>query len=353
MKTKISFAFSLLLNAYALLAQDSTALNRWEIDVKDPFNDVHCPVPDGYSMWYMRQNLSCNGFQTILESNSIYNSELKNYSPEYRVETYIPTYKGKKFNAIVGSRYWRMSELKQIPQTDNTVQFLWLWTTFQYKPSERWNLILSSETYKRGNQTSFDQKLGNEFFVIGYLGYAFNKNWQIVGMGNYSWLQKPEGLNRSFLAAFQLKWFPKKNLKLMTGLPVIFATEWTTLEKFDLGVYCWYNMKNASFLRYRINNKFSISTIYKATDLKSDKVFTEPTSIAIENKNITYDNIYQVQHRLSLELGFKFTDNTSVQFNAGRILFTDTKYNYNDEVQLHSTKGNGWFAGVSVYYLNF
>jgi hypothetical protein len=337
-----------------LSSQDTVKTNnQWGIDKNDRFNEVNCPIGDGYSIWFMRQNLSCNSFQTILETTNVYNNHLESNTPEYRLETYIPIIKSKKFNTIIGSRYWRSSLLQENNEIDNITQFIWIWTTLQYQPTEKWNLMLSSETYQSGNKKSFDEKLSNQFFVVGYAGYSMFDNWQIIGLFRYDMLWKPDGLKRSIIPGVQVKWLPQKNLKLMTGMPVIFATEWTPFEKLDLAAYCWYNMKNNAFIRYRITDKISISTIYKASNFKSSDIFGDTKTTTIENQTFSYDNMTQTQHRLALEIGCRFTPNTSIQLTLGRLLYANTKYNLNDNEQRQSTSLKGWYVGASIYFLNF
>lgn len=349
MKQSIFILF-FILSYSTVLGQDDT-LKYWDVNKADPFNNVHCPINDGFSMWLMRQNMMVSGHATVLEYNNIYSVKLKTYSPEYRIETYMPIIQASKINMVLGTRYWKMSMVPEEKEIDKTVQFVWLYTILQYKASERLNLVWSVEGYQKGNETTFHEVEGNKVFTALYGGYALNKHWQLIGFGVYQQLWKHEEMKRSFLGGLQVKWLPTKNIKLMTGMPIILAGE-NSFGKLDLSASFWYNMKGIGFVRYRLTDKAGLSLIFRNNDLYSNDLFFESQTKSFDNKDYTYNNITQFQQRLTVEFGFKCTANTSVQFNFGRILGSDTDYNMDDKNIRSSQNGDGWMGGVSFYFLN-
>jgi hypothetical protein len=302
-------------------------------------------------MWLMRQNMMVSGFATVLEYNNIYSNKLKTYSPEYRIETYMPIVQASRINMVIGTRYWKMSMIPEEKDMQKTVQFVWLYTILQYKASEKLNLVWSVEGYQKGNEATFHEVEGNRVFTALYGGYAFNKQWQLIGFGVYEQLWKYDKLEKTPLGGLQLKWMPTKNIKLMTGMPVVFAGE-SSINKLDLSASFWYNMKGNAFVRYRFTDKTGLSLIFKNSDLYSTDMFFAPQTKSFNNKDYTYNNITQFQQRLTLEFGLKCTKNTSVQFNFGRILSSDTEYNFDDDNIRNSQNGDGWIGGFSFYFLN-
>ncbi len=327
-------------------------VDHWEFDTSDYFNEPHCPVTDGLTMWLLRQNLTLNATQTLLKTEVPLGNNSNYSKSRIHFESYIPFIKHKSFSSMIGVNYHKASILSEDNNDFNkSLNYMWAWIILRYRLNN-WLFNVSNEIYARGDNNSFYKKTGNEIFPIATVAYAFNNKWQIIIMTAYNLKFMEEGKKEMPMLGIQGKYIASNRFKIVFGAPVLCAFDWNFLPDFDLSFKQLLLDRTEAYLRYNITNKIGISLHYNKYDHRSKDTYFANEIPIINNNEVIYNNLSQMQHSISLELGVKTFKNIGAFFTGGYNLGKNISL-YNNETFLQKTNGkHEFFIGLHLQYLN-
>ncbi len=294
----------------------------WKLNTKDDvFWQPNCPLMDGFSLWLLRQKLSIDGTQTILQSETdITNNRLN----KIQITNYLPIIKSKTISSMIGTRYSKYDILSDNENLNKTIQHIWLWTALEYK-LKRWNFILTTENYLKGDEIGLYDKTGNKFFTVFYCGYELNSKWNIILMGGYDRQEMENKIEEKPLIAIEARYQPSEKLKILFGVPTIFAFEWSALKNTDLGFQYFVTGGISSFIQQRITKRVNFSILYNK-EINDDTYFKTNTIISNNNNTISFNNISLTNSQLSAEIGFLTTNYIGINIGLG--------YNFKEKLYL-------------------
>jgi hypothetical protein len=313
------------------LGQDS--LNYWKVDtVNDHFWEPHCPAPtttllDGYTMWLLRQKMTLEAYQTLLNNEMNLDNGKMN---KIQFVNYLPLIGKGNFHSMIGTQYNKFDFQSDNDSLYKSLQVVWLWTVWQYK-FNRWNFIFSTENIYKGDESTVYAKTGNHTSIYIYIGYEFNNRWNLILMGFYDKQQMVGKISQSLMPGLQARYQPSNKLKMLFGLPTLFAAEWTALPKTDIGLR--YDISNESrfFIRQRLSENVSISAQYSSLWRYSDDTyFNNSIYNPGSNNTATFNNISNLQPQLFADVGFKLWKDIGLSIGAG--------YNLSNKMSLYNNK---------------
>ena len=307
-----------------LSGQDS--LKYWQVNTRnDYFWEPNCPIMDGYTLWALRQKMTLEGYQAIL--NNEINLEKKSIN-KIQFTNYLPFICKGNFNSMIGTRYSKFDI-----QSDNeyslnkSIQHVWLWTAWQYKYL-RWNFTLTTESYFKGDENTLFTKTGNQFFSILFIGYELNNHWNLILFGGYNKQQMNGQATEKPIVALQGRYQPSSKLKLLFGVPTIFAAEWTVFTNTDFGMKYFITNESQFFIRQRISNNIGISIQYISVwNHSSDTYFNNSIFNTSGNNEVTFNNISYLQPQLYVDIDFKLFNDIGFSIGLG--------YNLHNKMRLY------------------
>jgi hypothetical protein len=288
----------------------------------DVFFQPHCPLMDGFALYMLRQKFSIQGFQTILQSETDINNNRLN---KILLTNYLPIVKSKRITAMLGTRYSKYDILSDNETLNKTIQHIWLWTALEYR-QKKWDFIFTTENYLKGDEIGLYDKTGNKFFTVLYCGYELDPKWNIVVMGGYDRQEMENKTVEKPLMAIEARFQPSNKFKMLFGVPVIFAFEWSALKYTDLGFQYFINGGISSFIQQRITKKVNFSLLYNR-EINDDTYFKTNSIILNSNNNIAFNNISFTNSQLSAEIGFLTTDFIGINIGLG--------YNFKESIALY------------------
>ena len=331
MKVKKIYLFSILiLVAISMYSQDNS--EYWILESEsDYFWQPNCPIMEGYPLFFLRQKMELNGFQTILQSEYNINDESLN---KVRFTSYLPFIIKGDFKSMIGTRYNKFDVHSNQDNLNNTLQSVWLWTAWQYK-LDKWLFTLTTENYFHGDNVSLYAKTGNRFFSIFYTGYEFNSYWSLILLTGFD-IQKMEGESiEKPIIALQGRYQPSTRFKLLFGAPSVFALEWTMLPKTDIGFHYFITNEKQIFIRQRFSKNISASFQYNSTYNKSNAIYFSSQLLNTDTGIQTaFNNISLNQQQLYTEIGFSLLK--EIGFNIG--------FGYNIESKMELYNNNAFIS---------
>jgi hypothetical protein len=294
--------------------------NYWALNLSDPFLDPTCPLMDPLTLYVLRQKLTLRGYQTILEAQVGNDTLNTDRLRKARIETYIPVIDTDSFQYMLGTKYKQVDIVAQDQEIfGKTVQVLWLFNAAKYVINERSNVVLIFENYERGIEKSFGQDPGNQSWGYGLYNYAFSRQWQLILIAGYE-VDMMAGENKPTPQfAPELRWEPNEQFKLVVGAPVICAFEWSMTP--ELGIAARYDLDQdiGAFLRYKINEKFSLSLIYDRADNETQKTYFDRQDYLVPESRevIPYTNLTQMIDQISLDLGIRTSKEVGLNIAFG------------------------------------
>ena len=329
-------------------AQDS--LKYWKLNTeKDPFWEPHCPAPtttliDGYTLWMLRQKMTVEAYQTLLNNEINLDNGKMN---KIQFANYLPLFGKGNFHSMIGTQYNKFDIQSDNDSLNKSIQVVWLWTVWQYK-FKKWNFSISSENMYKGDENTLYTKTGNHSAIYLYIGYEFNNYWNLILMGFYDKQQLVGKTKRTLLPGIQARYQPSCKLKLMFGLPAIFAAEWTALPKTDIGMGYYISNESRLFIRQRLTNNISISVQYSSLWNYSDEAFFNNSIYNPGNNNeVTFNKMSSLQHELFADLNLKLYKDIGFSIGAG--------YNFSGNMNLYNNKDKVYDALKSkdIIFINF
>jgi len=319
---------------------------HWQLNtLSDPFWEVNMPNMDGYTLWLLRQNMTLAASQSILTSEAgLDNGQLN----KIQFINYSPLFLTDNFNAMIGTKYGKNSFISDNNIINKQLQFLWLWTAWQYKTG-RWNFDFTTENYYKGDAESLFDKTGNNFFTLVYAGYEINPEWSIILLGGYSRQQMENKLITKGIGGGQARFQPSNNFKMLFGAPTLIAVEWSLAENTDAAAKYSIQKDAIFFVRQRLTNVFSISMQFKNDYYKSNDTYFK-TVVLSTGEN--YNNITSAKKQLSGEVGIKLFNDTSLNVAVG--------YSFKGKIKLYRNKDfvsdsynskDGMFASITLQVL--
>lgn len=282
----------------------------WEFDRNDPLWQPHSQLMEGYSMWLLRQDMSQQGTQTIVETEG--DPQAGRLSSVMMV-SYIPIVQGKTFSLMTGSRY-RMQEIEaEDPQWSTKLQKLWLWTSGQVRLG-RWNLVQTTETYWKGDDEGLLDRTGRQFFTMSYAGYEFNKRWIAIALGGYDRQETTHAPKQRFVGGAQLRYQPSPAWKFLFGAPTILDFEGTLPTRTDLGFAWFIAGETSAFVQQRLSEHVNLGIHYSSED-EEGTWFKEKLAPA-SGKTLPFDEIRSTQRQVAMELGLWTSPQVGVNLGA-------------------------------------
>jgi len=110
--------------------QDS---NYWALNLSAPFLEPTCPLMDPLTLFVLRQKLTLQGYQTIIEAQLGNDTVNTDHLRKARIETYIPVIDTDSFQYMLGTKYKQVDLVAEDQETfGKTVQVLWLFNAVKY-----------------------------------------------------------------------------------------------------------------------------------------------------------------------------------------------------------------------------
>ena len=305
--------------------RDSTS---WKTDTKeDAFWKPNAPIMDGFALWMLRQKLSIQGTQTILQSEMDLNNERIN---KIQLTNYLPIIVSKRINCMIGTRYSKYDLLSDNNSLNKSIQHVWLWSALGYKLGN-WNFIITAENYFKGDESGLYDRVGNNFFAVSYIGYEFSPKWNLILMGGYDWQEMENAIKTKPLMGIQARYQPSARFKLLFGVPSIMAFEWTALKNTDIGFHYFISGNVSTFIQQRITEKLNISVHYNR-EINDDTFFNTNSFFSSSNDKIAFNNIVFTTSQLSAEIGFLTTNLLGINIGIG--------YNFKEKLSLFRENEN-------------
>lgn len=356
LKVLIYFTF-IISGSFTFAAQKSEqdSLESWKVNTSnDHFWEPNCPAPsttllDGYTLWLLRQKMTIRAYQTLLNNEvNLDNGKIN----KIQFINYLPLIDLGNFNSMIGTQYNKFDFQSENDSLTKSIQTVWLWTVWQYK-FRKWNFNFTTENSYEGDESTLYSYTGNHSAIYIYIGYELNNYWNLILMGFYDKQQMVGKATQTYRPGIQARFQPSGKLKLMFGLPTIFAAEWTALPKTDIGLS--YNLSNESrlFVRQRLTNNISISVQYSSLWKYSESAYFNNSNYNTDNGDVvTYNNASNLQPQLFTDVNFKLYDDIGLSIGAG-YNFSNKMSLYNNEDKVYgaiSSKDN-FFVNCSLQFV--
>ena len=335
------------LMAFSAMAQTSqTEDDYWTLNYSDPFLEPTCPLMDAATMWILRQKITTRAVETIVHTELAPPSGSRGSMRQARLETYATVVDAGSVSSLMGFKYFQSDILpKNQEEFGNTFQDLWFWNATKYVVSARTNLMMVSEYYRRGVGDSFQQKAGDEILEYLMYDYALSKRWQIMLLATYDLQYMSNKRTSRILPAAEVRWEPDDDFKLVFGVPVIAAFEWSITRR--LGLAAKYSLGNevGAFLRCKVSNVFSISLVYDRSGNGTVDTYFSPRSYSpTPTETSTYTNLSQMTDQISLDFGILTSSEVALNIAVG--------YSKGEDIQLNNNLDKaGTVAGVGEYFV--
>ena len=325
----------------------------WSIDTLSSFNQPHNPFSDPLSMWLLRQNLTLNAFQADVGTELYISENNDNYNFQTYFVNYLPVYNRNSFSAMIGTSYLKMSILSKNDSLNKNLQDMCLlWLPIQYTRNKLKFTFLYEHMLK-GDAKSLYTKTGNTKRAFIISSYNFNLKWQLSVMAAYLETQMENKPSKLFVPAFQLRYNPSEKLVMITGAPVLFAFEWSPIQKIDLAFSQILLEHTEGYIRYSISENIGISAHYKSTGYSSADTYFKSESILLDNQQIVYNNLTQIQKSIALKLGVKTLNNIGIILTGGYKIGQNVDL-YNNENKVGNANGiDKYYIGLNIQHLKY
>jgi len=331
------------------------SLKYWKLNTNnDYFWDPHCPTPssifDGYNLWLLRQKMTLEAYQTIL--NNQINLDNGNVN-KLQLTNYMPLIGAGNFNSMIGTQYSKV-DIQSDPEynLNKSIQMVWLWTAWQYK-YKRWNFNVTTETSFRGDENTLYANTGNRALFLLYVGYEFNKSWDLIVLGRFGEQQMVGQSKDLSIGGVQARYQPSGKLKLLFGAPTVFAAEWTAFRKTDIGMKFMFTTESQFFIRQRITKHVDISVQYYSSLNNSDATYFNNSMFSPNNNSpVTFNNITYLQHQLFAGIDLKLYKDIGFSIGAGYNPGSNMSlYNNNDKVYTGIKSKDNFFINCSLQFV--
>jgi hypothetical protein len=196
-------------------------------------------------------------------------------------------------------------------------------------------------------------KTGNHTAVYLYIGYELNNYWDLIVMGFYDKQQMVGLSTKTLRPGIQARYQPSGKLKLLFGLPTIFAAEWTALPKTDIGMGYYMTNESRFFIRQRLSNHISISAQYSRLWRYSDDTYFNNSTYYIGiTDEITFNRVSNLQPQLFADVNFKLYKDIGISIGAGYNLSSKMSlYNNEDKVYDGFKSKDNFFVNCSLQFI--
>lgn len=339
---------TILLTTLLVTSQEQ---NYWKTDSTSSFINPHSPYTDAISLWVMRQNLTSNAYQALINSEMNFdNPGLEN--TDNTVELFLPLFKKGKLSAMLGtgfSRHHFMSDYDSL--NEPIMRFEQFWLPIQYN-TKRWKYMIMYERFLAGKPENLFDALGNTERVFTTVSHAINHKWTATLFGVYIGITDEEEKNKTFNPAFQLRYKPNNKLIIAGGAPLLLGVEWSVSDRLDFYFSQIMLDETSSFLCFNFTQKLGLSLAYTNINQGTDKYFNSK-SITLNQNMYSFNNINQRQSNIALKLGLKVFDDIGLVFYGGYKM-GDKLHLYKNHNEVTTVDGNStFFAGFNVQYFKY
>ncbi len=348
----IIFFISVFACTDSISAQEKAS--HWTVDNADPLNDVNVPFIDGLSMWIIRQKLTLKGYQAFIKADAPIEGGLSSPQSNTRVDLFLPLVIEKNFSSMAGVQHYTSRILTDIQGMDMPLIHDWLWVVGSYETAN-WKLILGAEYFVNTNRNSYLSKRGDALMPYLASGYAFSDSWQLIGLCGYRKTTMGDEQQTTPVIGIQLRYQPTKAFTLVVGAPVLLGTEWAVSDKLRTGCKALFTgtFSAEAFVAFYPNGKFYTGIHYDGTNNRSSNSYFYNETYRFGTEQIIYNNLAQFSHSLSLDFGFKLSEEIALILSGG--------YRMGDKVSLYSNTDHKLdidgkdevFVSVGVQYLKY
>jgi hypothetical protein len=335
-----------------LLAQEKE--DYWKVDKNDPFNDVGVLLTDGLSMWIIRQKISLKGYEVLIKADAPANDGMTSPQGNTHIELYLPLIYNENFSSMVGVLHGTSRILTDVRNMDMGLIHDWYWLSGCYQ-IDNWKFLLNAEYYMNTNRNSLFSKPGDAFMPYLVSGYAFSDSWQLIGLCGYQRTSMVDKEKTTPVIGAQLRYQPTHTFKLIIGAPVLLGTEWAVSQHFQVGCQAKFTGKfsGEAFVTFYPNEKYYIGLHYYGNYNESESSYFNNETYQNGTEQVTYNNLTQIYHSLSLDLGFKVSGEMALILSSGYRLGDKIGLFNNTNHKLDIDGKNEIFISATVQYLNY
>jgi hypothetical protein len=328
--------------------------NYWTPDTTDPFNDVNVPFTDGLSMWIIRQKLTLKGYQAFIKTDAPAKEGVSSPQGNARIDLYLPLVINENFSSMVGGQHYTSRIITDVHEMDMGLIHDWLWLVGSYE-MDSWKFILGAEYSINTNRNSYFSKRGDALMPYFVSGYAFSNTWQLIGLCGYRRISMVDEEQTTPLIGVQLRYQPANTCKLVVGAPVLFGSDWAVNEKFHLGCKALFTGKFSveAFVTFYPRENFYTGLHYDGTNNKSANSYFYNETYLHGTEQIIYNNLTQFCHSLSLDFGFKLSEDVAFTLSGGYRLGDKVGLYNNTNHKLDIDGKDEFFISAAVQYLKY
>jgi hypothetical protein len=291
----------------------------------------------------LRQKLTIEAYQTLLTNETnLENGEMN----KTQLINYMPFIGKGNFHSMLGTQYNRFEIQSDDDSLNKSIQVVWLWTVWQYELN-RWKISFTTENMYKGDESTLYAKTGNHSAIYVYVGYEFNKRWDLILMGFYDKQQMVGKTQETLRPGLQARYQPSGKFKLLFGLPCIFATEWTALPKTDIGMAYYMSNESRIFIRQRLSDDISISAQYSRLYNYNEEVYFNNSVFNTGNNTVTFNKAVNLNPQIFADVSFNLWKDIGFSVGAG--------YNFSSNISLYNNEDKVYDAMKSKenLFINF
>jgi hypothetical protein len=286
----------------------------------------------------------------------------KTQEQEIRLKAFLPLVNRDKVSFFVPVYFDKYQSSPDLPgdTVENDVYYLFGQAILEYRPTNRFETSFIVEHRVRGDQTTFDQLVGNDLglYVLG--SYQLSENWTIAPAARISRKWEHDGGVTELLPTAQLYWHPNPDLKTTIGVPGLLGVDWAGPAGVDLSVNVMMDLGSIEAIaavRKRWSPQFETTIRYLREGYSNlhlpergiSQSAARSDGPAVPANRTTYTNATQLRDKIQLELGWNATQDSQIQLVGG--------YAYNDGVELSHDDtdvatldgtGDGAYFGVNL-----
>lgn len=331
--------------------------NAETIDTSDPFLDQNCPLFGAKPLWLLRQKLTLDYSETVLESTFITNNGDNPDINNFRMETYFPYFSIGNLKLMFGLRYFYSKLLiDEKYNYEKDLEHIFMWTVMKVDITNRVEFYLTLDSLFQGDSNNKFDTLGNHYYSFGSFVINIFEHSRIMLAGGVDYKQMYNEYTLKPIAGVQYIWQPTENFKSIIGLPVLTCFEWSPLYWLQIAGEIDYTFTHGAFIRWRLNNKNSLSIVYSAKDNKSEVSYFENTnSLNLDSLDQSFDfnSLHQLQYNIGLEYGVNIFEETAIIFKLGYLFSSDIDVLYNGNSVSNIEGRNGFSFGIIFHKSNF
>ena len=331
----------------------SDTLRYWKVDTDNSFNAPHVPYADALSMWMLKQNFTLNAYQGLLKNQFALNSFGDPATARLHLEAYLPIFNTGSFSGLLGSSYnksYILAENDSLSiQLQDVCQF---WFALQYR-YKNWRFTSVYEQFLRGDKHSLYSETGNTIRYFATACYAFSRRWQLMVFGAYIGTRMEDERQEMLIPAFELRFEPSRDLKMVAGAPLVFGLEWCINRKFDIFLSQVMLDDTQFHVLYHLNSHLNLSLHYDILSHSTSDTYFQGRQVLLEDAVYDFNKLKQQQHTVSVKLGILSFDDIGLILTGGYNIRSKVELHHNSDKLCRAEGKDEFFVGFSLQYLSY